>query len=216
MNNLNLTLLLSAMRTFMVPASVSLLSINYIIAAWVQGFFILTIAPELGAVLSYAIGAAIQGTRGLLVFMGMMDKSRPDLSVRGEIVAAVMGIGAVYEIYHLNGLSGISTGVALSLGVLMVSGFLVEFALLKSLKGKAAELFFKTSANADKLMRLETNKTNLKVFLKALPQVQATIVEAQQAKIKDSLEKINEGQAIDLDVMYKSLVPNGTKARIEV
>lgn len=200
----------------MVPASVSLLSINYIIAAWVQGFFILTIAPELGAVLSYAIGAAIQGTRGLLVFMGMMDKSRPDLSVRGEIVAAVMGIGAVYEIYHLNGLSGISTGVALSLGVLMVSGFLVEFALLKSLKGKAAELFFKTSANADKLMRLETNKTNLKVFLKALPQVQATIVEAQQAKIKDSLEKINEGQAIDLDVMYKSLVPNGTKARIEV
>ncbi len=201
------------MRSIMVPISFGLLTTNYVVSAIVQGFLLTLLAPSLPFYISYAIGFCIQLTRGTLVFFPVMDKERPITGFSGEIVAAIMCAVSVYEIIHINGHTDVSTALSLTLSVLMVMGFMIEFYLLKIIKASLIHDFFRNAKNAQSVMQSSTNRANYKVFIARLQE--------QEQRILDSIgeETTTEGNgsagSAKKELKYREIIPNGTKATVQ-
>lgn len=195
----------------MVPISFTLLGTNYIVSAIVQGFLLTLLAPTLPFYISYAIGFCIQLTRGTLVFFPVMDKERPITGVSGEVVAAVMCIASVYEIIHINGHTSVSTALSLTLSLLMIMGFMIEFYLLKIIKASMINEFFKTPKSAKAIMQSSANKANYRVFMARLREQEQSILDS----IGDEEEVSEGGKPLTRKKLsYSEITPNGTKATV--
>lgn len=212
MNSFNIKILLSSIRSLMVPLGVLTLVFDYTVAGLVQGLLIQILAPELGF-WSYLISAAIQLTRAILVFIPFMDSDRPVMGYTSEIVTGLMGGIAIYEIIHLNGAGALHTSTTLSLCVLMVMCFGVEFYLLKSIKHRAQDEFFASPRKLKGLQEKVINKSNYQIFIAEL-QAAASNKMQQVRKRLDSQDDTKPGGESTV-IKYKSIVPNGTKASVE-
>lgn len=208
MKNFALKSAISVMRSIMVPISFGLLITNYVVAAIVQGFFLTLLAPSLPFYISYAIGFCIQLTRGALVFFPVMDRERPVTGYAGEIVAAVMCAAAVYEIIHINGHTNVSSALSLTLSLLMIMGFMVEFYLLRTVKASLINDFFKNPKNATNIMKASANKANYKVFMARLREQEQSILDT----IGEEAEGNEQAPVKAKELHYQEIIPNGTKA----
>ena len=195
----------------MVPLGVLTLIFDYAVAAMVQGLLIQTLAPSLGF-WSYLISAAIQLTRAILVFIPFMDADRPVMGFTSEIVTGVMGAIAIYEVIHLNGSGALHTSTTLSLCVLMVMCFGVEFYLLKSIKNRSQDEFFASPKKLKGLQEKVVNKANYQIFIAEL---KANVSNKMQ-EVSKTLDKQEDTQPTgQVDVIkYKSIVPNGVGAKV--
>ena len=212
MNSFNIKILLSSIRSIMVPLGVLTLVFDYAVAGMVQGLLIQTLAPELGF-WSYLISAAIQLTRAILVFIPFMDSERPVMGFMSEIVTGVMGALAIYEIIHLNGAGALHTSTTLSLCVLMVMCFGVEFYLLKCIKNRAQDEFFASPKKLKNLQEKVVNKSNYQIFIAELKTEVANKMQ-QVSKRLDAQDDTQPTGGTSV-LKYKSIVPNGIGAKVQ-
>lgn len=129
--------LIRSIRKVLPILATTLLIGVYAVSAISGGMFLSRLMSPLGAggvVLAYAIGAAIQATRGTLVFFTQLNPTRPSFSLTGEIVAVAMGVISIAEILSLVSAAGLAQPVAISLSILMLAGVGVELYLLREIK----------------------------------------------------------------------------------
>lgn len=129
--------LIKSIRKALPILATTLLIGVYVVSAIAGGMFLARLMSPLGAggvALAYAIGAAIQATRGTLVFFAQLNPTRPSFSLAGEVVAVVMGVISIAEILSLVSAAGLAQPVAISLSILMLAGVGVELYLLREIK----------------------------------------------------------------------------------
>ena len=130
--------LVGELRRIMPTTAAALLILVYAISAIAAGLFLSS--PTLlgkvtgGPVLAFFIGTAIQAVRATLVFFSQLNPARPITGHQGEVIAGIMGVISIYEIYHLATAAGMQYPVVLSLSILMLAGIGIEIFLLRELK----------------------------------------------------------------------------------
>lgn len=136
--NAQFVALVASVRRVMPTLAAVLLITVYAISAAAAGMFLsgktLLGGISGGVALAYFVGAAIQATRGLLVFFGQLNPSRPTLSNAGEVLAVVFGALSIFEIYHLSSAAGMGFPVVVSMSILMLAGVGIEIYLLQEVR----------------------------------------------------------------------------------
>jgi len=127
---------IGTIRKIMPFLAFGLLIVVYVVSAIAGGMFLAKLMKSLsgGIILAYSIGAAIQATRGTLVFFPQLNPTRPNLSYWGEGIAVTMGLLSIIEILFLVKAAGLATPVAVSLSILMAAGIGIELFLLKEIR----------------------------------------------------------------------------------
>lgn len=164
--------LVERIRKVMPLLAVGLLISVYTISAATAGKFLAspTLLGDMpnGALLAYAIGAAIQATRALLVFFRQLNPTRPTLGHTGEFIAVAMGALSIYEISHLATAAGMGFPVVLSLSVLMLAGVGVEIFLLSELRFYTEMELYKDRDYWQEIESYYQAKANFKRKIKAI------------------------------------------------
>lgn len=173
LSNMRFKQLVEVIRDVMPLLAVGLLILVYAISGLVAGKFLgsptLLGKMEHGAAIAYAVGFAIQATRGLLVFFRQLNPVRPTLGHSGEVIAFLMGGLSIYEIATLSTASGMGYPVAFSMGVLMLAGIGVEVFLLAELKFYT-ELELMESGRWEQAEQLYIKRAKLRERMKLLKQ----------------------------------------------
>lgn len=171
--NMQFKQLVEVIRSTMPLLAVGLLILVYAISGLVAGKFLgsptLLGKMEHGVAIAYAVGFAIQATRGLLVFFRQLNPVRPTLGHSGEVIAFCMGGLSIYEIATLSTASGMGYPVAFSMGVLMLAGIGVEVFLLAELKFYT-ELELMESGRWEQAEQLYIKRAKLRERMKLLKQ----------------------------------------------
>jgi len=162
-------------RRIMPYLAVILLITVYVVSAITEGYFLSSLmAGKVGGIwLCFAIAAAIQATRALLVFFPQLNPNRPTFGYQGEVIAVVMGLIAIGSILGLVNAVDLPSPVAVSLAILMAAGIGIEVFFLREIRF-ASEMEILTNPEFMKTLR-ETaeRKVAFRQFLENLREVSA-------------------------------------------
>lgn len=150
--------------------SVTLLFFTYLISALLHGSLLSNFADNVafGVVIAYGIGVVVQSIRGAIVFFGQSNPTFPDFGYTGEVVATIAAIGAIAEIWYLGVHGGINPAFAVSGGVLMAFGWLIEIFLLREVKRATMQELFEDRNQWDNIRTFSEERRSLMEFLDQL------------------------------------------------
>lgn len=169
--------LIRSIRKVLPILSTILLIAVYLVSAIASGMFLSRLMSSLGSggvVLAYSIGAAIQATRGTLVFFTQLNPTRPSFSLAGEVVAVAMGVISIAEILSLVSAAGLAQPVAISLSILMLAGVGVELYLLREIKFTTELELYGDRAHWENLKEFYLARQEFKAHLDQLRDIEYT------------------------------------------